>query len=76
MKRKTGDYDKDVDLCEKIIKKYQRSDLKDFNEQIQKLENLEQGCLSTKGLLGDIKDCEQMIFLSVKVNFYKWNFRS
>ena len=24
MKRKTGDYNKDVDLCEKIIKKYQK----------------------------------------------------
>ena len=73
MKRKTGDYDKDVDTSEKIIKVYQ----KERFERLQRVDPktgipLNRNKLEFKRIImGDIKDCEQMILSVCEGRFPK-----
>ena len=73
MKRKTGDYDKDVDISEKIIKVYQ----KERFERLQRVDPktgipLNRNKLEFKRIImGDIKDCEQMILSVCEGRFPK-----
>ena len=60
---KTGDYDKDMDLCERIIKVYE----KERFEQLKRDDSRSQGKSPFNKLIEkDVKDCEGII-LSVCV---------
>ena len=61
---KTGDYDKDMNLCERIIKVYE----KERFEQLKRNDSRSQGKSPFNKLIDkDVKDCERII-LSVCVN--------
>ena len=55
---KTGDYDKDMDLCERIIKVYE----KERFEQLKRNDSRSQGKSPFNKLIDkDVKDCERII---------------
>ena len=65
---KTGDYDKDMDLCERIIKVYE----KERFEQLKRDDSRSQDKSPFKKLIEkDVKDCERIIFSVCEGRFPK-----
>ena len=65
---KTGDYDKDMDLCERIIKVYE----KERFEQLKRDDSRSQNKSPFKKLIEkDLKDCERIIFSVCEGRFPK-----
>ena len=65
---KTGDYDKDMDLCEKIIKIYE----KERFEQLKREDSRSQGKSPFNKLIEkDMKDCEGIILSVCEGRFPK-----
>ena len=67
---KTGDYDKDMNLCERIIKVYE----KERFEQLKRNDSRSQGKSPFNKLIDkDVKDCERIILSVCEGRFPKWN---
>ena len=65
---KTGDYDKDIDLCERIIKVYE----KERFEQLKRNDSRSQGKSPFNKLIDkDMKDCERIILSVCEGRFPK-----
>ena len=65
---KTGDYDKDMDLCERIIKVYE----KERFEQVKRNDSRSQGKSPFNKLIDkDVKDCERIILSVCEGRFSK-----
>ena len=65
---KTGDYDNDIDLCERIIKVYE----KERFEQLKRNDSRSQGKSSFNKLIDkDMKDCERIILSVCEGRFPK-----
>ena len=65
---KTGDYDKDMNLCERIIKVYE----KERFEQLKRNDSRSQGKSPFNKLIDkDVKDCERIILSVCKGRFPK-----
>ncbi len=65
---KTGDYDKDMDLCERIIKVYE----KERFEQLKRDDSRSQGKSPfNKLIVKDVKDCERIILSVCEGRFPK-----
>ena len=65
---KTGDYDKDMDLCERIIKVYE----KERFEQLKRNDSRSQGKSPFNKLIDkDVKDCERIILSVCEGRFPK-----
>ena len=65
---KTGDYDKDMDLCERIIKVYE----KERFEQLKRNDSRSQGKSPFNKLIDkDVKDCERIILSVSEGRFSK-----
>ena len=65
---KTGDYDKDMDLCERIIKIYEKERFK----QLKRDDSRSQDKSPFKKLIEkDVKDCERIIFSVCEGRFPK-----
>ena len=65
---KTGDYDKDIDLCERIIKVYE----KERFEQLKRNDSRSQGKSPFNKLIDkDVKDCERIILSVCEGRFPK-----
>ena len=65
---KTGNYDKDMDLCERIIKVYE----KERFEQLKRDDSRSQDKSPFKKLIEkDVKDCERIIFSVCEGRFPK-----
>ena len=74
MNAKTGDYDKDMDLCEKIIKEYQKERFERLQRKDSKSgERLQRGggLDYTRIIRGDVKDCEKIILSVCEGSFPK-----
>ena len=74
MNAKTGDYDKDMDLCEKIIKEYQKERFERLQRKDSKSgERLKRGggLDYTRIIRGDVKDCEKIILSVCEGSFPK-----
>ena len=71
---KTGDYDKDMDLCEKIIKEYQKERFERLQRKDSKTGKRLQrggGLDYTRIIKGDVKDCEKIILSVCEGRFPK-----
>ena len=67
---KTGDYDKDMNLCERIIKVYE----KERFEQLKRNDSRSQGKSPFNKLIDkDVKDCERIILSVCEGRFPKYN---
>ena len=71
---KTGDYDKDMDLCEKIIKEYQKERFERLQRKDSKTGKRLQrggGLDYTRIIKGDVKDCEKIVLSLCSERFPK-----
>ena len=71
---KTGDYDKDMDLCEKIIKEYQKERFERLQRKDSKTGKRLQrggGLDYTRIIKADVKDCEKIILSVCEGSFPK-----
>ena len=71
---KTSDYDKDMDLCEKIIKEYQKERFERLQRKDSKTGKRLQrggGLDYTRIIKGDVKDCEKIILSVCEGRFPK-----
>ena len=74
MNAKTGDYDKDMDLCEKIIKEYQKERFERLQRKDSKTGKRLQrggGLDYTRIIKGDVKDCEKIVLSLCSERFPK-----